>query len=755
VRALIDGGHRLFLEIGPHAVLTAMAEASCTEAGCEFIPSLRKSEGNGSSLARAAASLFAAGRTVDWRRFAGEARAPRGLRLPSYPFQRRRCWIESTPVPAYAAALPARHGLEWREVASVDGGAEADAAGLGMVVLVSADGSDAPELAASLRARGCRVVTVSASAVRAHADGHGAAAGQAPADALARALGAAAERGAQPVSVIYVAGAAGGGESPPERGYVADTTAACLTLADLVEAVAGLRPEGGARLFCATACAVPAGDVRASGDLSHSALWGMGKAIALEHPEIWGGLIDLDVNGADRGPGLLACLRLAAGEDQLAVRGRSVLACRLVERGASPGECKALHRDGTYLVTGGLGGIGLTIADWIARNGGGHVVLTGRSALPDRATWGSPHHDPETQRRLAAIAEIERAGATVAYAQVNVSDRAGLQRLLDQIDAGPHPLRGVVHAAGVATTASLSALTPADFAAMFEPKVAGGWLLHELTRSRPLDFMMFCSSTSAVLGSSFLAHYAAANAFLDALAHHRRAEGLPALSVNWGPWRDVGMASPQDLERLAAMGMKGMRPAAAVRSMAAAMAARDAQVLIADIEWKDFLPVFEARRSSALLKEMATRAAEPLAAEAEPEGPALPALSVRGLTVEEARAAVVAALRVEVAAVLHLDDASAIGDRRGFFEMGMDSLMAIELKKRVERVVGMTLPRTIAFECPNVATLADEVARLLLRDAERDVPAANAGEGRAPAELALTHENAEAVLLRELETLNY
>jgi acyl transferase domain-containing protein/acyl carrier protein len=754
VRALIDGGHRLFLEIGPHAVLTAMAEASCTEAGCEFIPSLRKSESNGSSLARAAASLFAAGRTLDWRRFAGEARAPRDLRLPSYPFQRRRCWIESTPAPAYTAALPARHGLEWREVASVDGGAQADAAGLGMVVLVSTDDSDAAELAASLRARGCRVVTVrSAGAIRAHADG--ATAVQAPADALPRALGAAADRGAQPVSIIYVAGAAGGGEGPPERAFVADATAACLTLADLVKAVAGLRAEGGARLFCVTTGAVPAGDVRVSGDLSHSALWGMGKAVALEHPEIWGGLIDLDVNGADRGPGLLASLRLAADEDQLAVRGRSVLACRLVERAASPVESRALHRDGTYLITGGLGGIGLTIADWIARNGGGHVVLTGRSALPDRATWGSPHHDPETQRRLAAIAEIERAGATVAYAQVNVGDRAGLQRLLEEIDAGPHPLRGVVHAAGVATTAPVSALTPADFAAMFEPKVAGGWLLHELTRSRPLDFMMFCSSTSAVLGSSFLAHYAAANAFLDALAHHRRAEGLPALGVNWGAWSDVGMTSPQDLERLAAMGMKGMRPAAAVRSMAAAMAARDTQVVIADIEWKDFLPVFEARRSSALLKELATRVAEPLAGEAEPAVPALPALSVRGLTVEAARAAVVAALRVEAAAVLHLDDASAIGDRRGFFEMGMDSLMAIELKKRVERVVGMTLPRTIAFECPNVATLADEVVRLLLRDADRDAPSVNAGEGRAPSELALTHENAEAVLLRELETLNY
>ena len=749
VRALIDGGHRLFLEIGPHAVLTAMAEASCTEAGCEFIPSLRKSEGNWSSLARAAASLFAAGRTLDWRRFAGEARAPRGLRLPSYPFQRRRCWIESAPAPAYATALPARHGVEWREVASVDGGAHADAAGLGMVVLVSADGSDATELAGSLRTRGCRVVTVSAGAVRAHADGDG------QADALAQALGAAADGGAQPVSIVYVPGAARGGEHPPERGHVADATAACLTLADLVKAVAGLRPEGGVRLFCVTAGVVPAGDVRVSGDLSHSALWGMGKAVALEHPEIWGGLIDLDVHGADRGPGLLACLRLAAGEDQLAVRGRSVLACRLVERGASPAEPRALHRDGTYLVTGGLGGIGLTIAHWIARNGGGHVVLTGRSALPDRATWGSPHHDPETQRRLAAIAEIERAGATVAYAQVNVGDRAGLQRLLDQIDAGPHPLRGVVHAAGVATTVPVSALTRADFAAMLEPKVAGGWWLHELTRSRALDFMMFCSSTSAVLGSSFLAHYAAANAFLDALAHHRRAEGLPALSVNWGPWRDVGMTSPQDLERLAAMGMKGMRPAAAVRSMAAAMAARDTQVLIADIEWKDFLPVFEARRSSALLKEMATRAVEPLAVEAEPEGPAPLTLSVRGLTVEEARAAVVSALRVEVAAVLHLDDASEIGDRRGFFEMGMDSLMAIELKKRVERVVGVTLPRTVAFECPNVAALADEVVRLLLRDLDRDGPAANAGEGRAPAELELTHESAEAVLLRELETLNY
>jgi NAD(P)-dependent dehydrogenase (short-subunit alcohol dehydrogenase family) len=485
----------------------------------------------------------------------------------------------------------------------------------------------------------------------------------------------------------------------------------------------------------------------------------MGKAIALEHPEVWGGLIDLERNGGDKGLALLACLRLGPTEDQLAVRGASVLACRLVEREAPPVDAHTHRNDGTYLVTGGLGGIGLTIADWIARNGGGHIVLTGRSPLPDRATWDSPRHDPATKQRLAAIAEIERKGAAVVYAQVNVGDRSGLQRLLDQIDAGPHPLKGVVHAAGVATTVPVSALTAGDFAAMFESKVAGGWLLHELTRSRPLDFMVFCSSTSAALGSSFLGHYAAANAFLDLLAHHRRAAGLPALALNWGPWREVGMTSAQDLERLAAMGMKGMRPAAAVRSMAAAMSGRDTQVVIADIEWKDFLPVLEARRQSALLKEMATRAratavVEPLAGG--PEAPAPLALSVRGFTAEEARELVLGALRVEVAAVLHLEHGSVIGDRQGFFEMGMDSLMAIELKKRVERVLGIGLPRTIAFECPNIAALADEILKMLRPDLEKGGPARTPGtETGSRVELHLTNENAEAALLRELETLNY
>jgi acyl transferase domain-containing protein/acyl carrier protein len=742
IRALLDGGHRLFLEIGPHGVLTAMAEGSCAAPGCEFVASLRKGERDWVTLAKAAGTLFAAGRNLDWWSFAdGDAGLGR-VDLPTYPFQRRRCWIETAPAVARPAPLPGRYGLEWREIGSVEGG-PVEAARSEAVVLVS-PGGDVADLAASLRASGSRAAVVDA----------GPAGARLPVDELARAIGAAAaaERasGGQRPTVLYVADPGREREHAAEHAYMADSIGACLLLTDLVRATARVP---GARLWCVTtgATLVHAGH---AGGLSQSALWGLGKAVALEHPELWGGLIDLDPTPGDRGRAVLACLRLSAEEDHLAVRGPSVLACRVVRRALEAGDAYALRRDGTYLVTGGLGGIGLTMADWIARNGGGNIVLTGRSALPDRATWQSPDLDPATRRRLDAIAGLERLGAAVTYAQVNAADRAALQRLLDGIGAGPQPLRGVVHAAGVATAVPVAGLTPEHFASMLEAKVAGGWLLHELTRSLPLDLFVLCSSSSAVLGSSLLGHYAAANSFLDQLAQHRKAAGLPALSVNWGPWRDVGMTSPEDLERLAAMGMRGMRPASALRSMVGALGRDEAQVMIADLDWKEFLEVFEARRPSALLREIAPREAEAIAEGVSAPGPAPLVLACRGRTLEEARVAVTDALRVEVAAVLHLEDDRAVGVRQGFFEMGMDSLMAIELKKRVERALGMTLPRTIALECPNVGALADEIVGRLAPDlAKSVVPAEKTGEHRGLAEL--TDQNAEALLQRELESLNY
>ena len=195
--------------------------------------------------------------------------------------------------------------------------------------------------------------------------------------------------------------------------------------------------------------------------------------------------------------------------------------------------------DGTYLITGGLGALGLLVARRLAEQGAGHLLLLGRRAPSAEAA--------------TAIVEMERLGARVTLVQADIS-QDGSQKVLSDTLAGLPPLRGVVHAAGVLDDGVLLDLTSARLAAVLGPKAWGAWNLHRWTRQQPLDFFVLFSSAAALLGSPGQANYAAANAFLDALAHHRHALGLPAVSIAWGPWAGSGMAASLDEPRTPAPG---------------------------------------------------------------------------------------------------------------------------------------------------------------------------------------------------------
>ena len=201
-----------------------------------------------------------------------------------------------------------------------------------------------------------------------------------------------------------------------------------------------------------------------------------------------------------------------------------------------------LRSDATYLLTGGLGGVGLAMAGWLAEKGAKHLLLLGRTGLPPRDEWN--RLDPATPagRRAAALLSIESLGTSVEARAVDVADAAALQGCLDEWAASGRPsVRGVIHAAGVLQFQPLESQDVASLRACLAGKVHGAWHLHRLL-GRQLDFFVLCSSTSALLNSPLLGGYGAANAFLDALAWHRRGAGLPALSVNWGTWGEVGMA---------------------------------------------------------------------------------------------------------------------------------------------------------------------------------------------------------------------
>jgi myxalamid-type polyketide synthase MxaC len=236
------------------------------------------------------------------------------------------------------------------------------------------------------------------------------------------------------------------------------------------------------------------------------------------------------------------------------------------------------------------------------------------------------------------------------------------------------------------------------------PKVAGGWHLHEATRALPLDFFVLFSSISSVWGSRTLGAYAAANQALDALAHHRRALGLPATSINWGPWADGGMMDDAGQQWLAALGIEALKPSAALDMLERVVAARRTQAVVASMKWEKFLAVYEARGERPFM-ERVRPAKEAAAAPAdrgfvERLGQMLPF---------DRREAIAAAIADHVVAVIGGGAAAAIAMDEGFFELGLDSLMATELRRRIEKQFDRRLTPTVTFDYPNIAALTAHV----------------------------------------------
>jgi myxalamid-type polyketide synthase MxaE and MxaD len=433
--------------------------------------------------------------------------------------------------------------------------------------------------------------------------------------------------------------------------------------------------------------------------------------IALEHPELWGGLIDLDPSAPVDAALVAAEIGRAEGEDQIGYRQGRRYVARLKRSPYALDESgfTALDPEGAYLVTGGLGGLGLELAHWLADRGARHLVLTSRSGLPARTTWGEVSSPSSTAQRIAAVQALEALGLEVTVAQADAADAGQMAALLARLAQMQRPLRGIVHAAGTLAVRPVAELDAAALREAMHAKVEGGWVLHQLTQKMPLDFLVFFSSGAAIWGSAGMAAYAAANHFLDVLAHHRRQLGLPALSVNWGWWADGGITGAQVEQFFAQVGLRPMPAGPALAALEGLLAAGAVQKVVAAVDWEVFKPVYEAKRRRPLLDEFKVRQASA------PEAPAERFVQrLKAAAAAEQRGLLLAHVREAVARVLGFDAADQLDVQQGFFKLGMDSIMTVQLRKRLESSLDCSLPSTIAFEYPSVQRLAGYLATHVL-----------------------------------------
>ncbi len=675
VQALLaDGNVTHFVELGPHPVLVPSIEQSALDARVEIaaVACGRRDEPQQLGVRNALAHLWTRGLPVDWRTVLGSGQC---IDLPLYPWQRERHWspaAELRPADSSGSAAVARldeeahswlYQLDWQtQVAPV----VHQTGQPGSWIVTSSDAGDAKAMAQGLSAAGAAAEFV-------------------PVDGLPRAL----QRGKTewPAGLVVVAGAQEDGRQ----------------LLPIVRAVAAAALP----IWFVTRGAQAVGSERGPLCVPAAALWGAARVVGAEHPQLWGGLVDLDpaLDFASSAPALLAHLRAGDGEDQVALRGGRRHVLRLTPQPAQPASAFRSRADATCLITGGLGEIGLRIAGTLAEVGVRRVLLVGRSGLPDRDAWRDVPGNSPIGRRIQGVRRLEALGLAVHIAQADVGDETQLRDLLAAHERqGLPPIRGVVHAAGGFANELASRMSSEAFDAVIRPKLQGAQLLDRLVPESDL-FVLF-SSTGAFMPQPGQANYAAANAGLEAVAHNRRLRGQPAQCIQWGVWEGTGLvnneAGARNVQEMARQGLGSFAPerGAAVFRWLCGQSRPSTVVLPLDVA-----AVRRARggRLPPLMRVLAGALAD--AAHA----PADMAAALAAAGPDERRRLLESVVREAVSRVLKIP-AERLDTRQALGQMGLNSLIAMELRNRLEESLQRPLSATLAWNHPTIEALVAHLA---------------------------------------------
>jgi acyl transferase domain-containing protein/acyl carrier protein len=460
----------------------------------------------------------------------------------------------------------------------------------------------------------------------------------------------------------------------------------------LVQALTRSALKDRAPLWLVTRGAQPA-DPQGAPGLAQAPIWGIGKVIALEYPGIWGGLVDLPAPPSeDEASELLAEIWHPDGEDQIAHRNGQRYAARLARSPKPQRRDVPVTADATYLITGGLGALGMRTARWLAKQGARHLALLGRRGAASRAAQ-------ESVRRLKAE------GIRILVAGVDVADEKEMLKVFEALKTSWPPIRGIVHAAGIPGDQTIDRLDINEIKMMFGPKVLGTWVLEQLTRDMQLDFFVCFSSMVSVWGAKRQAHYVAGNHFLDLFAHYRRAMGLPALTVNWGPLTGGGMLPPESVADLGRIGVSTSKMDQAIETFGYLLRTDTVQTTAVKIDWRPFKEIYAARGRHRLFEQIAAQPDQPAGRHSTPSRRILQEL--QQAPASERHEILASHIQFLLAQVLGLGSSQLPDLRQGFFDIGMDSLTAMELKSRLELDLGTSLPSTLAFDYTTIQTLAD------------------------------------------------
>ena len=753
--------YKMFVEIGPKPVLIGMGRRCLPEGEVVGVPSLKKNRPDGEVMAEAIAQLYAQGVEINWRNVYGNSKRRR-VALPTYPFQRKRYWADIPSRPTNATSTSLNFSLEkmLQEVVANNDFSNEERALLPKLIEFIADrarerspSNPAQAVTAENAVRDWfyqvewqqqpRSVQIpdpmEAGSWLIFADVNG----------VGRSLAKQLVAAGQDCCLVYLGDRfvqledrvwqldptdkAGcdrlvktvlSTTSSPFKGVVhlwsVDAGAIELSLSGistaqqnslasvlhLLQSLVSLCPATEQpRLWLTTqgAVALPVDKRKATPySIAQSAIWGLGKVVALEHRDLWGAAIDLPPieEGVDSlAQRLLAEIRssLAAGypeEEYVALRQQRYVARLRPQQQSARKNAPVVRSEATYLIAGGLGALGLQTAEWLASQGARYLLLVGRSEASEQAKQ--------------SIAKLEQQGVRAAIAQADITLEPDISKVREILLTMP-PLGGVVQAAGVLDDGILMQQTWKRFERVTAVKVQGTWNLHQLSQDWTIDFFICFSSAASLMGSPGQASYAAGNAFMDGLAHYRQALGLPALSINWAAWDASGMAASlaeRDRTRLAAQGLRSLAPAQGFAALTELLDAEAAQVAVLPFDWATFKQQWFSKRLPSLLTDLfekvndAERNTEPVASDA------FEALrqQLRSASSAQRQERLLEYLQSKVAGVLGLA-VWEVDSGRSLYEMGLDSLMAVELSTAIKAELKTEVPMRALIDEPSIDNL--------------------------------------------------
>jgi acyl carrier protein len=704
MQTLEQSGQRVFLEVGPGSILVGLGR-QCLEAQEEsgkperlWAVSARKSRGEWEQILESLGRLYERGAEVDWEGF-DQGYGRRRVALPTYPFQRQRYWIEN------AGRRPARYtaqtGAQDDLANALESGRVPDDWFYELVwepkpqqptPQLSGDPRNEAQLPVVFHGRTPAVSTRPARwliasdsksvaaklAERLAETGRTADIANSPQDTIHQLK----KNSYECVLHISTLESSESEILDPER--AAGQTSLVSSVLATIQVM--ISEQSKAKLWLVTSGAQPVLVGQAVLNLTQAQVWGLGRTFALEHPGSWGGLIDLDP-GAGRAESvsdLVSTILRGDAEDQSAFRNGKRYVARLSRRAPLPA-AETLHflPQKNYVITGGLGGLGLRVAGWMVEHGARQLVLLGRRAPL-----------AEAQK---AIDDLTSRGARVEVRSVDVASKASIRSTFQEIIAAMGSIDGIMHAAGFIDDGLLEHQTWERMRKVLAPKVVGAWNLHEATAGMKLDFFILFSSISALTGKAGTSAYAAANAFLDALAHYRKSLGLPALSIDWGAWEGEGMGKKIGGGTGRRAGITMMPSRLALAALGSALSIQDPQIAIGALDWRALKPTFEGAAKRPLLEHLVTESTD--SDFSRPAGPVAagrkPLAELTSASPEGRKTELVKYLVSAVAPILAIE-AAGIDPSRPLTDFGVDSLMALEFKNRLNTDLGVSIP-TVRF----------------------------------------------------------